>query len=359
VFTAEPSFELADKVELPTRATQIKVWNFKLMQKDLLYCAIDVCKDRLDVDGAALALPEQLDNDQSAYRQLIKAAKKYPGAVQFVFESTGPYHLGLALALWEAQIPLSILNPARVRYFAKAQGKAKTDPLDKQVIGAFAQALRPAPTPAPDELSRQLTELLQRRDELISSRGAEQNRRGQCRHRLIKEQMDRLIGQMTEQIKQLDRLMNKLVRTSAELQSKVEALCQIKGVGQLTALTLLITVPELGTLGRNRMSRLVGLAPLNDDSGKQKNKRFIQGGRRRPRNALYMAALSASQHNAVLSPFYQRLLKAGKPKKVALVAVMRKLLICLNALLCHWAQQKASLEAFCPEKASVTPPLNA
>jgi transposase len=329
------------------------------MQKELLYCAIDVCKDKLDVEGAALALPEQLGNDQAGYRQLIKAAKKYPGPVQFVFESTGPYHLGLALALWEAQMPLSIVNPARVRFYAKAQGKAKTDPLDKQVIGAFAQAMRPAPTPAPDELGRQLIELLQRRDELIGSRGAEQNRLGQSRHGLIKQQMGRLIGQLTEQIKQIDRLMHQLVGSSAELQSKVEQLCQIKGVGQLTALTLLITVPELGTLGRNRISRLVGLAPLNDDSGHQKNKRFIQGGRKRPRNALYMAALSASQHNAVLSPFYQRLLKAGKPKKVALTAVMRKLLICLNALLCNWAKQKGSLEAFCSAKAAVTQPLNA
>jgi transposase len=329
------------------------------MQKDLLYCAIDVSKDKLDVEGAALALPEQLGNDQAGYRQLIKAAKKYAEPVQFVFESTGPYHLGLALALWEAQIPLSILNPARVRFYAKAQGKAKTDPLDKQVIGAFAQAMRPAPTPAPDELSRQLVELLQRRDELIASRGAEQSRLGQSRHRLIKQQMGRLIGQLTEQIKQIDRLMHQLVGSSAELQSKVEQLCQIKGVGQLTALILLITVPELGTLGRNCISRLVGLAPLNDDSGTQKNKRFIQGGRKRPRNALYMAALSASQHNAVLSPFYQRLLKAGKAKKVALTAVMRKLLICLNALLCKWAKQKDSLEAFCSAKAAVTQPLNA
>ena len=237
------------------------------MQKDLLYCAIDVSKDKLDVAGAALALPGQLNNDQAAYRQLIKVAKKHPGPVQFVFESTGPYHLGLALALWDAQIPLSILNPARVRHFAQAQGKAKTDPLDKEVIGAFAQAFGPAPTPAPDELSRQLSELLQRRDELIRSRGAEQNRLGQSRHRLIREQMGRLIGQLSQQIKQIDQLMHKLVGTSAELKSKVAQLCQIKGVGQLTALTLLITLPELGTLGRNRISRLAGLAPLNDDSG--------------------------------------------------------------------------------------------
>ena len=113
------------------------------MQKDLLYSAIDVSKDKLDLDAAALALPAQLGNDHAGFRQLIKAAKKYPGAVQFVFEATGPYHLGLALALWEAHIPLSILNPARVRHFAKAQGKAKTDPLDTQVIGDFAEASGP------------------------------------------------------------------------------------------------------------------------------------------------------------------------------------------------------------------------
>jgi transposase len=208
------------------------------MQKDLLYCAIDVSKDRLDVDGAALALPEQLGNDQSGYRQLIKAAKKYPGAVHFVFESTGPYHLGLALALWEANLALSILNPARVRYFAKAEGKAKTDPLDKQVIGAFAQAFRPKPTPAPDRVRRELTELLQRRDALLSSQGAEQTRLSQSRHKLIKGQIRRLVAQLAEQIEQIDGLMHKLVVSSAELKAMVEQLCQVKGVGELTALTL-------------------------------------------------------------------------------------------------------------------------
>lgn len=329
------------------------------MEKDLLYCAIDVAKERLDVAGAALALPEQLGNDHAGYRQLIKAAKNYPGAVQFVFEASGPYHLGLAVALWEANLPLSVLNPARVRYFAKAQGKAKTDPLDKQVIGAFAQAFRPEPTPAPDPVRRELMELLQRRDGLISSRAAEQNRLGQTHHTLIKNQIRRLVAQLTEQIQQIDRLMEKLVGSSAELRAKVEHLCQIKGVGHLTALTLLITVPELGSLGRNRISRLVGLAPLNDDSGLQKNKRFIQGGRKRPRGALYMAGLSASRHNPVLGDFYQRLLKAGKPKKVALTAVMRKLLICLNALLRQQLEQKASREDFCPAKGSATSLLNA
>jgi len=323
------------------------------MQKDILYCSIDVSKERLDVDGAALALPEQLDNDQAAYRQLIKAAKKYPGVVHFVFEASGPYHLGLALALWEAKLPLSVLNPARVRYFAKAEGKAKTDPIDKQVIGAFARAFSPPPTPAPDPIRRELTELLQRREALVSSRVAEQNRLGQSRHRLIKAQIGRLISQLSAHIEQIDRQDKKLVSSCAELKGQVELMCQIKGVGQLTALSLLITLPELGTVSRNRISRLVGLAALNDDSGQQKKKRFIQGGRKAPRNALYMASLSASQHNEVLSDFYQRLLKAGKLKKVALTAVMRKLLICLNGLLRKYRQQhKANPEDFCTAKAS-------
>jgi transposase len=320
------------------------------MQKDLLYCAIDVSKDKLDLDAAALALPAQLGNDQAGFRQLIKAAKKYPGAVQFVFEATGPYHLGLALALWEAKIPLSVLNPARVRHFAKAQGKAKTDPLDTQVIGDFARSFRPQPTPAPDQVRRELTELLQRRDGLISSRAAEQNRLGQCRHRIIKSQIRHMMAQLAEQIDQIDGLMKKLVSTSQELETKVKALCQVKGVGHLTAVTLLITLPELGSLGRNRIARLVGLAPLNDDSGTQKNKRFIQGGRKRPRCALYMSALTASQHNPVLKEFYQRLLKAGKLKKVALTALMRKLLICLNTLLRKLTVPHPSPQGLCLAK---------
>ena len=320
------------------------------MKKDLLYCAIDVSKDKLDLDAAALALPAQLGNDQSGFGQLIKAARKYPGAVQFVFEATGPYHLGLALALWEAKIPLSILNPARVRHFAKAQGKAKTDPLDTQVIGDFARSFQPQPTPAPDPVRRELTELLQRRDGLISSRATEQNRLGQCRHPLIKSQIRRLKAQLTEQINQIDELMKQLVGSSQELKTKVKTLCQVKGVGHLTAVTLLITLPELGTLGRQRIARLVGLAPLNDDSGQQKNKRFIQGGRKRPRCALYMPALSASQHNPVLKDFYQRLLAAGKLKKVALTAVMRKLLIYLNGLLRNLAGPHPSQAALCLAK---------
>jgi transposase len=320
------------------------------MQKDLLYCAIDVSKDKLDLDAAALALPAQLGNDQAGFGQLIKAAKKYPGAVQFVFEATGPYHLGLALALWEAKIPLSVLNPARVRHFAKAQGKAKTDPLDTQVIGDFARSFQPQPSPAPDEVRRELTELLQRRDGLISSRAAEQNRLGQCRHKIIKSQIRHMMAQLAEQIDQIDGLMKKLVSTSQELETKVKALCQVQGVGHLTAVTLLITLPELGSLGRNRISRLVGLAPLNDDSGTQKNKRLIQGGRKRPRCALYMPALTASRHNPVLKEFYQRLLKAGKLKKVALTAVMRKLLICLNTLLRKLAVSHPSQQGLCLAK---------
>src|SRR6202022_13106 len=301
------------------------------MEEDLCYCAIDVAKDKLEVDGAALALPPQVGNDVAGYRQLIKAAKKHPARVQFVFESSGPYHLGLALALWEANLSLSILNPARVRHFAKAMGKAKTDPLDTQVIAKFARTTEPKPTPAPEPLMRELCELLQRRDSLIESRAGEQTRRGQTRHKMLLKQAEDLIERLGQQISQIDRLMAKLVEGSAELKAKIQHLCEVKGVGVLTALTLLVTVPELGKLGRNRISRLVGLPPLNDDSGTLKGKRFIQGGRKRPRCALYMATLSATQHNPVLAAFYQRLLKAGKVKKVALTAVMRKLLIHLNA----------------------------
>jgi transposase len=305
----------------------------KPITEEPFYCAIDVSKDKLDVSAVELALPGQLDNNLVGFRQLIKAAKKFPHRVHFVFESTGAYHLGLALALWEAKLPLSILNPARVRHYAKALGKAKTDPLDKELIGAFARSCRPQPTPAPDATIRELAELLQRRDSLIASRAAEQTRLAQSRHKLVRAQISRSIKHLTQQLKEIDQLMAKLVASSQQLQLRVKALCQVSGVGLLTAVTLLITVPELGTLGRNRIARLVGLAPLNDDSGTRTGKRFIQGGRSRPRCALYLASVTASVHNPILRHFYLRLLQAGKPKKAALTALMRKLLIHLNSLM--------------------------
>jgi transposase len=295
------------------------------------YCGIDVSKETLEVESDLLALAPRIGNDQAGFGQLIKAAQNYSGRVHFVFESTGPYHLGLALALWEANLDLTILNPARVRYFAKSLGKAKTDPLDKQMIGQFARLREPQPTPAPEPVIRELIEFSQRRLSLLESRSAEQVRLEQTRNPLLLKQIKASLKSLSQQIDQLDEWMVQRVKESAPLKAKIDHLCEIKGVGFLTALTLVITVPELGTLRRNHICRLVGLAPLNDDSGKQIHKRFIQGGRKRPRCALYMASLSASRHNEVLAAFYQRLLKAGKPKKVALTAVMRKLLVHLNA----------------------------
>jgi transposase len=328
------------------------------MEKALLYCGVDVSKDKLQLDGAALALPGQLNNDHSGYRQLIKAAKNYAAPLMVVFEATGPYHLGLALALWEAKIPLCILNPARVRHFAKALGKAKTDPLDASLIGAFARSLQPQAMSAPEPVRLELLELLQRRDGLVSTRAADQNRLGQCRHKLIKAQIASLRTQLARHIQQIDRLIQQLVNSSQELKAKVKVLCEVKGVGYLTAVTLLMTLPELGSLGRKAIARLVGLAPLNDESGQENHQRFIQGGRKQARRALYMPALSAARHNPLLKEFYQRLLKAGKLKKVALTAVMRKLLICLNALLRDFIDQHKATEAFGSAKATVTPTPN-
>jgi transposase len=297
----------------------------------LYYCGIDVSKERLDVESNVLALAPQIANNPAGFKQLIKAARSYRGRVHFVFESTGPYHLGLALALWEAKLDLSILNPARVRFFAKSMGKAKTDPLDKEMIGRFARVKEPEPTPAPEPVMMELTEFLHRRDSLIESRSGEMVRLQQTRHPLLLKQIKSSIKGLTQQLDQLDEWMAQRVKDSAPLKAKINHLTQIKGVGFLTALTLVLTVPELGTLSRNRICRLVGLAPLNDDSGQGGKKRFIQGGRQRPRSALYMASLSASRYNEVLADFYLRLLKAGKAKKVALTAVMRKLLVHLNA----------------------------
>lgn len=323
------------------------------MEKDVLYSAIDVSKDTLEVDGALFGLSNQLSNDAEGHRQLIRASKKFNGRVQFVFEATGPYHQALSLALWEAGIALSVVNPARVRHFAKAMGKAKTDPLDRLVIARFAQSFCPAPTPAPDPVELQLSHLIHHRQNLVEARAADRTRLSQVSYPVIERQLRASMAHLTQQIAQLDAHIAKELCRCPELEHKVRLLSQVKGIGPLSALSLLILLPELGQLRRNLIVRLAGLAALNHDSGLLKGKRCISGGRKQVRCVLYMPALTAAYHNPVLSAFYQRLLHAGKPKKLALTAVMRKLLIHLNSLLRNAQAQKEN--NFSLEKLQLTP----
>jgi len=310
--------------------------------KSVEFLGIDVHKNTLVLDGRSLKLnvAKELANDQSGFETLIRALGKSPYCIQVVFEATGNYHLPLALALWQAQVPLSIVNGARVRQFANALGRAKTDAIDQELIRRFAESIKPAAQPAPSATMRELQQIVSRRLDLVASRVREQNRLGQCLHQTIKKQLKMSIEFLDKQLKQLDKLMRELVSAEPELEAKVALLMKTDGVGFLTAVELLVVLPEMGQLNRRQISRLAGVAPVNNDSGKGKHKRFLGKGRAIG-PILYMAALTATRYNVVLKAFYQRLLNRGKPKKVALAAVMHKLLIYLNSVLKDFATQSS------------------
>ena len=299
-----------------------------------VYVGADVAKDSIVLSGLPLALPDAITNDAAGHRALLGRLRRSPAAVHVVCEATGPYHRAFVAALHEAAVPVSVVNPRLVRDFARARNRlAKTDAIDAATLADFGRTLQPAPTPKPDALALRLAELVGRRAELVEDRARETNRLELTRSADIAASLRRHLRHLSSQIEKLEALIAELVKTSAPLRAKVQRLVEVQGVGLLTAAALLAALPELGTLGKNQITALAGLAPFNRDSGLLRGTRSITGGRRAARQALYMAAFSATRCNKVLRPFYQRLRAAGKPFKVALVAVMRKLLIHLNSLL--------------------------
>ena len=249
-----------------------------------------------------------------------------------VAESTGGLERLLANKLQEASISIAIANPRQVKGFATALGKAKTDKLDAEVIARFAKSVKPRPRGTITAQAQQLHDLRRRRQQLIGMQVAEKNRLSRSSE-VVKVD----IGEHLEQLKQRLQLLNQQIQALTEQQSdwqqKGQLLQSCKGIGQVTSALFLAELPELGTLSAKQIARLVGVAPINHDSGKHKGKRMIQGGRTSVRCGFYMATLVAIRHNSVIRDFYQRLLARGKIKKVALVACMRKLLVILNAML--------------------------
>jgi transposase len=299
-----------------------------------VYVGADVAKDSIVLCGSPLALPPTITNDPAGHRALLARLRRRRTTVHVVCEATGPYHRSFVAALHEAAVPVSVINPRLVRDFARARNRlAKTDTIDAATLADFGCTLQPAPTPKPDALSLRLAELVGRRAELVEDRARETNRLELTRSADITASLRRHLRHLSSQIEKIQALIADLVKASAPLRAKIQRLVQVQGVGLLTAAALLAALPELGTLGKNQITALAGLAPFNRDSGLLRGTRSISGGRRAARQALYMAAFSATRCNAVLRPFYQRLRTAGKPFKVALVAVMRKLLIHLNCLL--------------------------
>ena len=299
-----------------------------------VYVGADVAKDSIVLCGPPLVLPLTITNDRPGHRALLARLRRNRTTVHVVCEATGPYHRSFVAALHEAAVPVSVINPRLARDFARARNRlAKTDAIDAAALADFGRTLHPAPTPRPDPLALRLAELVGRRAELVEDRARETNRLELTRSAAITASLRRHLRHLTGQIEKLEALIAELVKTAAPLQAKVQRLVEVQGVGLLTAAALLAALPELGTLGKNQITALAGLAPFNRDSGLLRGTRSIFGGRRAARQALYMAAFSATRCNDVLRPFYQRLRAAGKPFKVALVAVMRKLLIHLNGLL--------------------------
>jgi transposase len=298
-----------------------------------VYIGIDVCAQWLDVAGLdAGAKPKirRLPNTASGHALLVKLL---PAAAHVVFEASGGYEHKLWLALLRCGKKVSRVNPARVRHFAKADMKlAKTDAIDAAVLAAFGARfdLRADVLPADWEL--ELAGLVNRREQLVAARAQQEVQLQQLHNPRLQLQAKRLIKTFDQQIKHLDKLIAGLLQSEAA-KPKAERLCLMQGVGPTVAATLIAHLPELGTLTDKQISSLAGLAPHPEDSGPVKGIRHIQGGRMKVRRVLYMASLHCVRCNAILKTFYQRLLIKGKPFKVAITAVMRKLLCVLNKLI--------------------------
>ncbi len=298
---------------------------------DSIVIGIDVSKDQLDVatpDGVG-----QWSNTPDGHRQLVEQLAKWP-LDSIVLEATGGYERAIVAELAAAGMPVVVVNPRQVRDFARATGQlAKTDTIDAKVLAQFGRAVRPEQRPLPSEKQLELQQQLARRRQLVGMLTAEDNRSQQVTDRLVRKTINAVRATLKEQLEQLDDQLQRTIEETPAWREKENLLRSVPGVGPQTALALLADLPELGTCSRQQIAALVGVAPLNRDSGRRRGQRVTWGGRASVRSALYMATLVATRHNPVIRAHYQHLQKVGKRKKVALVACMRKLLCMLNAIL--------------------------
>lgn len=296
-----------------------------------IYVGIDVAKATLDVctsEGEAW----QAANDDHSMAALQGRMRGLAPAL-IVLEATGGYELRAAAALAAAGLPVAVVNPRQVRSFARSIGKlAKTDQIDARVLARFGAAVQPEPRPLPDAETSELEALITRRRQLVGMVTAEQNRLPTALP-ITRKQIKAHIGWLRRQLSQVDADIDGTVRRSPLWRAKDDLLQSVPGIGKTTARTLLAQLPELGTLNAKQIAALVGVAPLNQDSGTLRGRRRVWGGRAPVRCSLYMATLVGSRYNPLLKACYDRLRAAGKPPKVALVACMRKLLIIVNAML--------------------------
>ncbi len=301
-----------------------------------IHIGLDVAKLTLQVDlaGRDLALPNTPAGHRSLLTHLRRLQAKTGRPTHVVCEGTGGYERAVVRALQAEDQPVSVHNAARVRSFARAQGRlAKTDALDAALLSAFGAVMQPASDTLPSEGEAALAELVTRRDQLKELVALEARRTEHHEHAAVKKEATLLAKQLAAHLEKIEAEIRAVLAASAEVGARVERLTQVAGVGAISAYTLLAYLPELGKLSRGAIAALAGVAPMNADSGPMRGQRHIKGGRAPARKALYMAALCATLHNPLLKAFYQHLKSQGKPAKVALTAVMRKLLLHLNSLL--------------------------
>jgi transposase len=304
------------------------------MAEALRYAGIDVAKDWLDVAIHGVGQPWRVTPDEQGLAGLTGTLREQ-GVDLVVVEATGGYEVPVTASLGIAGLPVAVVNPRQVRDFARSLGKlAKTDRLDALVLAHFGAATQPVPRPLPDEQARDLGALVARRRQMLQMHAAELQRR----HRalpVVRQRIDRVLAVLEQELRDLDQDLGDRLRQSPLWREQEDLLRGVPGVGPALTFSLLADLPELGTLSGKQIAALVGVAPLNRDSGRWQGKRVVWGGRAHVRAALYMPTVVAVRWNPVLREFYQRLVTAGKPKKVALIACMRKLLVILNAMLKH------------------------
>jgi transposase len=299
-----------------------------------LYVGVDVAKDWLDVAQRPEGAPWRVSNDERGIAALVERLVQLRPAL-VVLEATGGMEMPVVGALVVAQLPTAVVNPRQVREFARATGRlAKTDAIDAQVLAQFGEAVRPELRPFPDAATQELSALLTRRRQLVGMLTAEKNRL-RTAAKAVRADVQEHIRWLERRLSDLDGQLAQSIRSTPSWRERDNLLKSTPGVGPVLSITLLADLPELGTLGRKEIAALVGVAPLNWDSGHLRGKRRVWGGRSRVRAALYMAALVAARRNPVIQAFYERLVAAGKPKKVALTACMHKLLTILNAMIRH------------------------
>ena len=324
------------------------------MSKDIVV-GIDISGKFMDIHILPEGIAKRFANDASGISEAVELARELEASL-VVMESTGGLEVALVAECALSGLPSVVMNPRQIRDFARSVGRlAKTDAIDAEVIARFGQSVRPEPRLLADEDARQLKALVSRRSQVVAMITAERNRLGRAQP-TVRERLVRHIDYLTQELEDIDGEAEEFIKRSPAWAKKAELLKGVPGVGSVSCLTLLSELPELGLLTHRQIGALVGVAPMNRDSGVYRGRRSVSGGRSRVRKTLYMAALSARRYNPVIRAFYERLESAGKSGKVAMVACVRKLLVILNAILrdgASWDPQRSS--AVRPQAQSATP----